>query len=181
MEKLLTASFETMQAKGYDYVFLILQEEWLLHFYAKYGFQVMHSLSPSVSPSQPAVFSSSFSVLRSPSSIYPLYLRFIEKKDNAVVKTEPQFASIFRDFLNDQGIVLASEEGMAFTLKKGSKIILKEIFYTHEAVRNELLRAIRNHYGLDEIVFPNENKGMIKRLNPSAAELASLYMGMMLD
>ena len=33
----------------------------------------------------------------------------------------------------------------------------------------------------EEPVFPNEHKGMIKRLNPDAEEITSLYMGMMLD
>ncbi|MCL1937006.1 MAG: GNAT family N-acetyltransferase [Candidatus Azobacteroides sp.] len=181
MEKLLSASFERMQTKGYDYVILIPQEEWLLRFYAKYGFRTLRSPSPSASPSQPSVFSSSFSILRSPSSIYPLYLRFIEKKENTVVKTEQQFALIFRDFLSEQGVAFASEEGMAFTLKKESRIVLKEIFYTYDAVRSELLTTIRNYYHLDEIVFPNENKGMIKCLNPSVPNISNLYMGMMLD
>ena len=33
----------------------------------------------------------------------------------------------------------------------------------------------------NEPVFPNEHKGMIKRLNPAAEEINTLYMGMMLD
>jgi len=33
----------------------------------------------------------------------------------------------------------------------------------------------------DEPVFPNEQKGMIKRLNPAVKEIITLYMGMMLD
>ena len=33
----------------------------------------------------------------------------------------------------------------------------------------------------EESVFPNEHKGMIKRLNPDAEEITSLYMGLMLD
>jgi len=33
----------------------------------------------------------------------------------------------------------------------------------------------------DEIYFPKERKGMIKKLNPDAEEITALYMGMMLD
>ena len=33
----------------------------------------------------------------------------------------------------------------------------------------------------NEPVVPNEHKGMIKRLNPAAKEITSLYMGMMMD
>jgi len=33
----------------------------------------------------------------------------------------------------------------------------------------------------NEPVFPNEHKGMIKRLNPAEKEITTLYMGMMLD
>ena len=33
----------------------------------------------------------------------------------------------------------------------------------------------------NEPIVPNEHKGMIKRLNPAAEEITTLYMGMMLD
>jgi len=33
----------------------------------------------------------------------------------------------------------------------------------------------------NEPAFPHEQKGMIKRLNPAAKEISSLYMGMMMD
>ena len=33
----------------------------------------------------------------------------------------------------------------------------------------------------EEPIFPNEHKGMIRRLNPAAEEITTLYMGMMLD
>jgi predicted acetyltransferase len=107
MAKLLQASFDEMVKKGYDYTFLIPQEEWLKKVYGKFGFRSL--VAPNGQGTQAIV-----------------------------LRTEAQLEHILWDFVNDGGY-------------------------------------------LEEIVFPDENKGMIKRLNPSAEEIKSLYMGMMLD
>jgi len=60
--------------------------------------------------------------------------------------------------------------------------------------KNKVLKSSRQWYLMQEIyfeengillseepLFPKEQKGMIKRLNPDAEEITSLYMGMMFD
>ena len=108
MHKLLTASFDEMVKKGYDYTFLIPQEKELISMYAKYGFRLCEP-----NPQPP---------------------------ENKVLKTLKQWAQIRQNFFDENGILLENEP-----------------------------------------VFPNEQKGMIKRLNPAAEEITTLYMGMMLD
>jgi hypothetical protein len=96
-----------MGKKGYDYTFLIPQEEWLIKVYEKFGFHL-------------------------------LVKRNEQGTRGIVLKTRAQLKHILWDLMNDGG-------------------------------------------DSEEIVFPHENKGMIKRLNPAVEEITSLYMGMMLD
>jgi len=49
-------------------------------------------------------------------------------------------------------------------------VMIQQIYFTENGIRME-----------NEPFFPNEHKGMIKRLNPAAEEITSLYMGMMMD
>ena len=108
MHKLLTASFEEMRKKGYDYTFLIPQKKELIAMYAKYGFRLSEP-----NPQPP---------------------------ENKVLKTLKQWEQIQQDFFDENGIWLETEP-----------------------------------------IFPNEQKGMVKQLNPSAKDVTSLYLGMMLD
>lgn len=107
MAKLLNASFDEMGKKGYDYTFLIPQEEWLIKVYEKFGFHLL--VKPNAQGTR-----------------------------GIVLKTRAQLKHILWDLTNDDG-------------------------------------------DSEEIVFPHENKGMIKHLNPAAEEITSLYLGMMLD
>ena len=108
MAQLLYASFDEMIKKGYDYTFLIPQEEWLVRMYTKYGFRLCE-------PSR-----------------YP--------PENKVLKSPKQWADIQQVYFDENGVWLENEP-----------------------------------------IIPVEHKGMIKRLNPTAKEITSLYMGMMLD
>jgi len=108
MNKLLQAAFDEMVKKGYDYTFLIPQEERLVDMYAKYGFRL---LDPNPQP-----------------------------PENIVLKTPSQWEHIQQLLFDETGIWLENEP-----------------------------------------ISPNEHKGMIKRLNPAAKEITTLYMGMMLD
>jgi predicted acetyltransferase len=185
MAKLLHAAFDAMKQKACDYTFLIPQEEWLTSVYAKFGFKQGYTVNGArctIEDTSPlTVHRAPFTVNPSPFTVYQNYHQLLMEKENVVLKTGQQFEYILEDFYNDQGILFSGEEGMAFTLQQENRIILKEILYTTEAGKDELLKTIRLHYRLDEIVFPNDNKGMIKKLNPVAEDITNLYMGMMLD
>jgi GNAT superfamily N-acetyltransferase len=184
MEKLLNAAFGVMQEKGYDYTFLIPQEEWLFRFYEKYGYKRLspereEKILQERTPQAPLPVEKPVAEIEE--KYYGTYSAFLREKENAVLKTRQQFACILRDFFDENGLFFANDAGMAFTLKEGKKIILKEFFYPNEESKKAFLKTIRQQYLLDEIIFPDESKGMIKKLNPSAKEITSLYMGMMLD
>jgi len=53
MNKLLNTSFEMIYARGFDYVFLLPQEKWLIEFYKKFGFEpVANATIPEISNNQ---------------------------------------------------------------------------------------------------------------------------------
>jgi ribosomal protein S18 acetylase RimI-like enzyme len=184
MGQLLTAAFGVMRNKGYDYSFLIPQEEWLFLFYEKYGFKstrrTVHDERQTVN--QPSsVCRLPFTVCLAPFTLFPNYIRLLEGKSPVVLKTEQQFANILRDFFDEQGVLFANEAGMAFTLQEKDTIVIKEFFYPDKAGKELFLNAIRKHYRLDQVILPDEYKGMIKKLNPAAEEIRNVYLGMMLD
>lgn len=185
MAQLLHAAFNEMTKKGYDYAFLIPQEKWLTEIYAKYGFKSLTRCTKREARNQTSPESDAIlpfgAADRIPSSVYPVYSRFLQEKASVVLKTEKQFELILRDFWEEKGILFANEQGIAFTLKTPEKIILKEFFYRNETIQADFLKKIRAYYCLDTVEFPNETQGMIKQLNPFAEEITHLYLGMMLD
>ncbi|MDR0864160.1 MAG: GNAT family N-acetyltransferase [Candidatus Symbiothrix sp.] len=104
MEKLLNAAFEAMQQKGYDYTFLIPQEEWLVGFYGKYGFQVF--VSPSLKNLKRLKRLKDLKKLKA----YDEHARFLLTIPNAVLKSERQFANMVVDFLAEGGEFIDSKE-----------------------------------------------------------------------
>jgi predicted acetyltransferase len=100
MGRLLNASFEVMKEKGFDYTFLIPQEEWLFGFYGRFGYQR---------------FVSSFKdfkdlkVLKEINS-FAEHVQFLATLPNAVLKSEEQFANIVADCLADGGSLIDFKE-----------------------------------------------------------------------
>jgi predicted acetyltransferase len=148
---LLNFSFEMMKKEGYDYAFLIPQEESLFGFYERFGFSRFSPDSGSLT------------------------------EKGKVIKSSSQLDNILEDFSNDNGLIFINDNKIAFTIKNDDTVNIKEIICSDEAGKNEMLKAIRQYYRLEKIVLPNENKGMIKKLNASAKDITTLYMGMMLD
>jgi predicted acetyltransferase len=126
MGKLLNAAFEAMKDKGYDYTFLIPQEEWLVGFYERFGYQSF--ISPPLKD---------FKVLKTYKTYksYIKHTQFLATLPNAVLKSEEQFANILADSLSEGG----------------------------------------------EITDAKEKRGMIKKINPLAETITTLFMGWMLD
>jgi GNAT superfamily N-acetyltransferase len=196
MSRLLSASFEIMKAKGYDYTFLIPQEEHLFGFYEKWGYvkafpEKMLRLSsafPSCEGNAPVVYSSLQSLSGEEGSFWKIYSGFLMEKPEVVLKTESQFAHILWSFFNDRGVLFAHDAGWAFTFREGDQIVLKEFFYRDETVRNTFLSSIQAYYDLEKLVIFNSPdapfvryKGMIKPLNETKKTITGIYAGMMLD
>ena len=67
--------------------------------------------------------------------------------------------------------------------EKNSQLIVNKVIKTNNNWLN-IKQCYFDETGIcleKEPFFPNEHKGMIKRLNPTAEEIATLYIGMMLD
>ncbi|GHU62867.1 hypothetical protein FACS1894123_04560 [Bacteroidia bacterium] len=95
MGQLLNVSFEMMKENGFDYTFLIPQEEWLVGYYGKFGYQ--RFVSPALD------------VLKD-FKAYDEHARFLDTLPNAVLKSEAQFDNIVAVYLADGLELLDSKE-----------------------------------------------------------------------
>jgi predicted acetyltransferase len=200
MGKLLNASFKVMQKKGYDYTFLIPQEEWLFDFYGKYGYiqafpkheehllmyndteNTRNDTVKKFRHSAPNVESAEFLY------IYTVYSRFLSAMPCVVLKTESQFAFILQDFFDEKGVLFINDYGIAFTFQKGDTVIIKAFLYRDEEMRQVFLASVSRYYTSQKIIIRHDRsvpvtgyRGMIKSLNASNEEITNIYMDMMLD
>lgn len=199
MKELLLASFDAMRERGFEYTFLIPQETWLFDFYAKFGYEIFappllqtkHSEDPQYMDSRCCVCNiykrTDAEHVRNDKALYPVYSCFLSEIPQAVLKTEEQFRQIIRDFFNENGVLFAGEQGIAFTMQEENSIVIKEFFYRNAKVEEQFLNGIRDYYAMKNIVILNSSckltgqRGMIKRLNEAKPEIPELYAGMMLD
>jgi predicted acetyltransferase len=79
MKELLSASFDIMRERGFDYTFLIPQEKWLFDFYEKFGYKT--TLPPI--GCRHCIRSE---VIRN-TSFYPVYSGFLSEIPQVVLKT----------------------------------------------------------------------------------------------
>jgi GNAT superfamily N-acetyltransferase len=187
MAQLLNASFEVMKEKGYDYTFLIPQEAGLVDFYKKYGYEKIRGTAngdrqPATGKRSPVTgCPSPFPLRPSPFALYPKYCRLLMASLPVALKTEQQFSVLLQDFFDEKGVLFANDEGIAFTLQKEDKIIIKEFLCPDEETKELFLTDIRQYYRLNQVILPEEYKGMIKKLTPAADDIWDVYLGMMMD
>ena len=186
MDQLLKNAFIKMKENGYDYTFLIPQEDWLLGFYAKYGYTTLNNVDNVVSrlflqPSGDRINAFTCFDDVDINRLYQLYFFFLNQNENAVLRVISQFANILWNFFEEEGVLFANDLGMAFTFKNKDKIIVKEFFYYIDETKEEFLHTIKQYYGLDKINFADRPKGMIKRLDDSVQKITDIYMNMMFD
>lgn len=199
MSQLLQASFEQMKEKGYTYTFLIPQEEWLFGFYEKNGYQKAFLIGENCVV-VPCETSTRSNLLRNKSVLirkniqetdtddfYMIYSRFLMEKENVILKNPLQVTYMLWDLFEDRGVLFYNDWGSAFIYPQEEKIIVKEIFYTDEEIRQELIYTIGKNYPEKEIIIQNKPnapfekfKGLIKSLDETTPPL-DIYMSMMLD
>lgn len=196
MGKLLNAALEMMKEKDYSCSFLIPQEEWLFNFYQKFGYikafpkYGSSAYHPSLNRDKaalPAINISAKSDEINLDIFFIVYSGFLQEKTNAILKTKPQVLNILSDFFDEKGILFYNTEGVAFSVRKENKIIIKEFFYTCDTVKKEFLERIADYHHSNEIIVLNDplsgsshNLGMIKSLNESDVP-TDIYMSMMLN
>jgi len=197
MEQLLTASFKTMREKGYDYTFLIPQEEYLVDYYAKFGYEkafpqhltsYLQTGEPKLSDNVKIYTNHSVSVSDDLQNLYAIYSRFLMDKTDVVMKNEIQFLITLWDFFDGKGVLFANDDGFAFSSKTGKFIKLIDFFYRNEETKMEFLQTISAYYsGKQTIIYSDTtapitgHKGMIKSLDASVATKTDIYLGRMLE
>jgi len=193
MERLLIASFDVMQEKGYTYTFLIPQEDYLVDYYRKFGYEnAFPEYFASYRYSKESELSKNVNIYTDHSivdfqALYAVYSRFLMEKTNVVMKTEIQFLNILWDFFNEKGVLFFNNEGFAFSSKYDNSIDLPDFFYRNEEIKTEFLQTISAYYGKETISYNDpsvlipEYKGMIKSLDESVVAKTDIYMGRMLE
>lgn len=205
MKELLLASFDIMRERGLDYTFLIPQEEWLFDFYGKFGYKILEKLKncrcrrSGTKICNPLIIDSEsyercrvkqchvdWSGNSAMTDLANIYSHFLSEIPQVVLKTEKQFNRILHDFFDENGVLFACEQGIAFTQKEESRIVVKEFFYQNQKIKEIFLKVIRNYYSQEKITILSSPEhltgfqGMIKRLNNDRPEISSLYINMML-
>jgi ribosomal protein S18 acetylase RimI-like enzyme len=194
MEQLLTASFDSMREKGYVYTFLIPQEEYLIDYYGKFGYEKAfpeyfiscHCPEESKLSANVNIYTG-FSMVDFP-ALYGVYSRFLMEKTNVVLKNELQFSNTLWDFFDGKGVLFANNDGFAFSSKAGKSIKLLDFFYRNEETKTEFLQTVSAYYsGKGTIIYNDSSvlipkyKGMIKSLDKSVTAATDIYMGRMLE
>ncbi|MDR1632854.1 MAG: GNAT family N-acetyltransferase [Dysgonamonadaceae bacterium] len=186
MKELLFASFDIMRTRGFDYTFLVPQEAWLFDFYTKFGYKTILPPKNLTNPSDHR-YESAGPKQSAGNQYYITYSRFLSEIPQVVLKTEKQFQQILHDFFDENGVLFANEQGIAFTFQEKNKIGIKEFFYQNQKVKDLFLKAICDYYSQEEIVILNSPdhltglRGMIKRLNDRKPDISELYINMMLE
>ncbi|MDR2621062.1 MAG: GNAT family N-acetyltransferase [Dysgonamonadaceae bacterium] len=190
MRELLLFSFDIMRKRNFDYTFLIPQEKWLFDFYGKFGYKITEgSYKEDVHHCKTEIQNNpvDYHSISDTAAIYQIYHRFLSRIPQVVLKTEDQFKQILRDFFDEDGVLFADEQGIAFTFQEEDQIVIKEFFYQSHKVRDLFLEVICNYYSQEEVlIFSSFDdltgiKGMIKRLDEEKPEISGLYISMMLE
>lgn len=200
MEKLLNASFIEMQKKGYTCSFLIPQQEWLFRFYSKYGYSKAFPYFTDTKTDIPTEKIDSIYLRDKEVRIYHtidkvdlndfyiIYSRFLTEKPNVILKTKNQLENILLEAFYDGGFLCANDWGFAFIFPQEDKVLVKELYYHDEEIKQEFLLFIGKNYPGKEIIIQNNPdapflryKGMIKNLTDNNPLPKDIYMSMMLD
>ncbi len=199
MGKLLNFAFEEMKRNNIPITFLVPQEEWLFGFYSKYGYQrafPWHS-DTTYSITEEKTGTNRFAQYKTEEAIdlealyaiYAIYASFLNKKENAVIKTVQQFSNILNDIFLDNGTVFIGKNEIALAVpgENKSSIILKECL-CEANIKNDFLSAIADFSGKNEIIEINGPTGsfshywgMIRVLNEKINVPQDIYMNTMLN
>ncbi|MDR0733097.1 MAG: GNAT family N-acetyltransferase [Dysgonamonadaceae bacterium] len=198
MKTLLSASFNIMRDRGFDYTFLIPQEAWLFDFYAKFGYQATlppkqpvkryENTALSAPDCEPRAYRAPlFTHQTLPHEVYAAYARFLSEIPCAVLKTETQFRQMIRDFFSEGGVLFADAQGIAFTFQGKDSVVIKEFFYRSQAAKKLFLKTVCDYYSCAETVILNSSerligvRGMIMRLNGGKPTCLGVYINNMLE
>jgi Predicted acetyltransferase involved in intracellular survival and related acetyltransferases len=200
MSKILEYSFVFMQEKGYEYSFLIPQEEWLFDYYARFGYERAFPSSYIESPFVETKPQQS-NILRDKtiriynnlteidlSDFFITYSRFLTQNNPVILKTKEQLSTILEDLFDEKGNLFTNDWGVAFCLKERSRVLIKEFFYFDQEIKHSFLSVISDYFQTKQLLVRTYYsspsticQGMIKSLTEYTNIPTDIYMSMMLD
>ncbi len=193
MSRLLSFAFDEMKKKGYAFTFLIPQEEKLIDYYTKFGYEeAFPTYFKNIKFTERRIPVNTFSIIENLSGTnwikcYNRYAKFLSEKENVVLKSRQQFKNMLQDLFIDGGLVFFNEKGIAFVSPLKDRILVKEIFYSDVTMLEDLISCIQNKMDKDKFVFMHYDQGkyrlsgMIKKLDKTFVFPQNIYMSMMLD
>lgn len=192
MRSLLAEAFITMKNRDIAFSILIPQEEWLYDYYAKSGYAPVLAYTPGNYYLHGKAKSEGTRMLTAEEweagikELYHYFDRQMKKRPDCVQHTPEDFRHILEDLYRSGGKLatvsnpLGKLTGMAFALPLPDKIAVNEIVYSTEEAHNNLLHAIANEWGKNEIAcrYPpgsgkNSKRGMARIID--APQVLSLY------
>jgi len=200
MGQMLEYSFDVMREKGYDFSFLIPQEDWLFEYYSKFGYQEAFPKA-FVSPVSFEIKSSQKIILRDKtiriytqmeevdiSDFFIGYSRFLMENNPVVLKSKTQLAIILEDFFDERGVLFSNDWGIAFCSGNKEEVFVKEFFYFDTEMESLFLSAIADYFRTKNLLIQKYEsspsvfyQGMIKKLTDHSNIPVDIYMSMMLD
>lgn len=200
MSKMLEYSFTVMQEKGYDYSFLIPQEEWLFDYYMRFGYEkafpssYIECSSILEEPQQSSILRDKKIRIYSQSKEIDLsdffitYSRFLMQNNPVILKTKEQVYIFLEDLFDEQGVLFTNDWGVAFCLKERDRVLIKEFFYFDSEIEQSFLSVITDHFQTESLFIQTYDssplaicRGMIKKMREDTKIPPNIYMSMMLD
>ncbi|MDH6358769.1 GNAT family N-acetyltransferase [Parabacteroides sp. PF5-9] len=165
MHQLLLQAFEMMKERNMTITVLIPAEKSLFYYYQTQGYTPVYDYSLRLfSIKEPGSINNHIQIkplneeLFHSSYIY--FDRKLRERPMSILHSEDDFKNIVTDNRLDGGdVAVATNEkndvtGIAFiSFAEDKKIIIKEILYNREEIKNALLTAIANHYKTPQLIY----------------------------
>lgn len=200
MKQLLEEAFRVMEERAFRYTFLIPQKDWLIDYYARFGYERAFPAPATEQLTAPIVCTPNPLILRDTevgrhttmdsvdlTDLYTNYHRFLMQLPAAVLKTKEQLKIILTNHFDEGGQLFTNDWGNALTRENNDGVVVTEFFYHDDEIRNLFLQAIQQAYNCRSLTVRDSQKpatgspqGMIKSLDGNTPPHA-VYMNLMLD
>lgn len=212
MSQLMQMAKEELEHRKIPAAALIPADSWLFDIYRKYGYtEAFYFNDCSYAPTHQIHTNDTrlFVADTTTPGLFEFFDRKLRERDVCMLHSETDFQVIRKDFVNSNGNLMVAVDpqneitGMAFSvaIKEKGMVVIKEILYNDDAIKEQLLFETTQLYRLPKAIFtlpPQEKepivpKGMMKIIDenyfkdirPDAMSILTsghlAYMSLMLD
>lgn len=164
MGELLRKAFREMRERGYDITALIPAGESLFDYYRAYGYTEVFDYSRQVFECADILSGAGTATLVLPdqnagSQWFACFDRLLRERPSCILHSEDDFRNIITDTLIDRGLVIGAlnpdgnPAGIAFAVPAGEEILVKEMLYDSEAVRERLLYKVAKAFQTCKVTY----------------------------